>query len=107
MLNQREFAKLLDVSPSTIFNWERGITKPNKVYSQFLSSLYVKEGAEIDITPATIKAIRLSNDLSQTEFAEKLGVGVSTVADWEQGNHPPRKNAQKRIYKFYLEHRGV
>ena len=36
-----------------------------------------------------LKEIREEQDLSQKEVAEKLGVAVSTYANWEQGRTEP------------------
>lgn len=38
----------------------------------------------------TIKAARVNKDLTQTEFAEAVGVGVRTVQNWESGTSSPR-----------------
>ncbi len=34
--------------------------------------------------------LRTRLGLTQEKFAEKLGVDVSTVANWERGRHKPR-----------------
>lgn len=36
-----------------------------------------------------VKRIRASLELSQSQFAELLGVSVRTVQDWEQGKNTP------------------
>ena len=36
---------------------------------------------------------RIRGELSQTEFAELLGVSVRTLQDWEQGRHAPNAAA--------------
>lgn len=40
-------------------------------------------------TAADIRRIRTRTRMSQPIFAAMLGVGVSTVAQWEQGNKKP------------------
>lgn len=37
-----------------------------------------------------IKRIRGKAELSQAEFAERIGVSVRTLQDWEQDRHTPR-----------------
>ena len=47
-----------------------------------------------------IKNIRLNSFLSQTEFAEKLGVSFTTVNRWENGKAVPNLKARKAIDDF-------
>mgnify|MGYP003694619597 CR=1 FL=1 len=44
-------------------------------------------GRVINIPPVT--AIRESTGLSQSQFAEFIGVSVRTLQDWEQGRRAP------------------
>lgn len=41
------------------------------------------------VSPKTVKRTRLSLGLSQTLFAQLLGVSASTVQAWEQGKRQP------------------
>lgn len=41
-----------------------------------------------------IKALRLHMGLTQTEFAERLGVRQGTVSDWENGQSPARSTSK-------------
>ena len=50
-----------------------------------------------------IKQIRSSLNLSQTEFAEQLGVSFQTVNRWENGKVIPNRLAQSKIYDFCKE----
>lgn len=50
-----------------------------------------------------IKKIRESLLLTQTEFAEKLGVSFETVNRWENGRHKPTMKAKRKIKKLYEE----
>lgn len=47
-----------------------------------------------------IKQIRSYLKLSQTEFAEQLGVSFQTVNRWENGKVIPNRLAQSKIYDF-------
>lgn len=44
-----------------------------------------------------IKVIRKDEDMTQTEFANELGFGKSTVVKWESGVTEPNAAAQKLI----------
>lgn len=50
-----------------------------------------------------IKGIRCKSLLSQTDFAEKLGVSYSTVNRWETGKTLPTYKAMKSIELFCKE----
>lgn len=50
-----------------------------------------------------IKKIRAELDMSQTEFADKLGVTFASVNRWENGKAFPNKIAQVNIYNLCKE----
>ena len=45
----------------------------------------------------TIKAARVNKDLTQTDFAKAVGVGVRTVQNWETGVSSPRADKMPEI----------
>ena len=47
-------------------------------------------------TASTIKAIRVQLELTQAQFAEKLGCRQQTISEWELGLYTP-KNAYQRL----------
>ena len=51
-----------------------------------------------------IKSIREYLGLSQTEFADKIGVTFATVNRWENGRAIPTKLAQTTLYEYCKEH---
>ena len=51
-----------------------------------------------------IKSIREYLGLSQTEFADKIGVTFATVNRWENGRAIPTKQAQSTLYEYCKEH---
>ena len=106
MMTRAEFAKILGVSAETVRRWEDCKIEPKPIYQQFIQAYCVKHAVEIQMTPANIRAIRKGNGLTQEEFAKALGVGKSSVADWEMGRQQPQKSAQKKIYAFYKAHKG-
>lgn len=48
----------------------------------------------------TIKSIRRKGLLSQSDFADALGVSFSTVNRWENGKATPNYQALKKIKDF-------
>jgi putative transcriptional regulator len=55
--------------------------------------------APVDVTPAdvappAVRDLRRRAQLTQTEFAAKLGVPVETIRNWEQGKRAPRGPAR-------------
>ncbi len=105
MLSQSELAEMMGVTVATLWRWQNGLGKPNKIYMQFLKELEEKGKEQIQIRPETIRAIRKSNDLTQEEFAKILGTCAPTLGDWESGRHTPRKDMQRKIYEFYKKNR--
>lgn len=49
------------------------------------------------MTKEEVKQIRLKNNLTQTQFGEKLGVTLRTVQKWESGQHPVSETVVKLI----------
>ncbi|MFH1941749.1 MAG: helix-turn-helix domain-containing protein [bacterium] len=47
-----------------------------------------------------VKEIRLSLELTQEEFAHRLGVTLCTVSRWETGKTTPSRLAKKQILRF-------
>ncbi len=47
-----------------------------------------------DFKPEDVRAVRLSLEKSQTEFALLIGVSVATLRNWEQGRRMPEGPAR-------------
>ena len=64
----------------------------------------IRDGEEFPIAPASpasrdpaaahVRALRLRNQLTQEQFAAKLGVPLDTIRNWEQGKRTPRGPAR-------------
>ncbi len=54
----------------------------------------LKPARSFSYSPADIKAIRKTLDLSQPEFAMMIGVSVGTLRNWEQGRRSPEGPAR-------------
>ena len=77
-MNNEDFNLLLD-SVKEAVAIEKGLAKPSRV------TKFSKE---------TVAQIRKNSNKSQTEFADMIGVSVSTLRNWEQGTRKPNKSAQ-------------
>ena len=49
----------------------------------------------------TLKAARVNAGLTQANVAEKLGVAVSTVRNWENGTTFPKQPAIEKMCELY------
>lgn len=60
---------------------------------------------EFVVSIPDVKRIREQYQLSQTEFAQLLGVGARTLRNWEQGRREPRGTARVllRVAEKYPE----
>jgi putative transcriptional regulator len=77
-MKEQEFTKLVE-SIQQAGKIRRGELLPGRVF---------------EVQPADIKAIRQQLGKSQAEFALMIGVGVSTLQNWEQGRRRPEGPAQ-------------
>jgi DNA-binding XRE family transcriptional regulator len=53
--------------------------------------------------PALIRALRQRLDLTQEQFAQKVGVTYSTMNHWENGKRVPRPFLVKRLVEMKEE----
>ena len=49
----------------------------------------------------TLKAARVNVNMTQTEAAEKIGVAVSTIRNWEAGKTFPTKPMIDKLCEVY------
>ena len=98
------FAKRLQVSPSIIFLWESGRSRPSRRANvEALQKLFrgaaggraaAKPGARASrIDGRTIRAVRARLGLSREKFAKRVGVSPSMIFLWESGRSSPRRRA--------------
>ena len=52
------------------------------------------DAAPADVTPPAVRDLRRRAQLTQIEFAARLGVPVETIRNWEQGKRVPRGPAR-------------
>lgn len=111
-LTQKEMAELLDVSSSSVTNWEAGRATPGRKSRHRIEELHEMSPEEAqqelesarrppaEVSPEEVRRIRKEMDLSQTEFGEKLGVSTGTVSNWETGTSRPRSSNVEQIRKL-------
>jgi putative transcriptional regulator len=54
----------------------------------------VPPGADLSAPALDVRALRNRSQLTQVEFAERLGVPLETIRNWEQGKREPRGPAR-------------
>ena len=110
-MSYRTLGRAIDVSRTTVYLWEKGKSIPNaKMLLRLAEALHVTEmellyprdnGEPVvklnERVVQEIKRLRLLNEITQEEFAEKVGVTWVTVARWETGEVAP---AIKYLPKF-------
>ncbi|MDY5669409.1 MAG: helix-turn-helix transcriptional regulator [Bacilli bacterium] len=55
----------------------------------------------------SIKLLRNKMLLTQTEFAEKLGVSFASVNRWENGGYEPTMKVKRELMKLMKEYKVV
>lgn len=55
----------------------------------------------------SIKILRNKMLLTQTEFAEKLGVSFASVNRWENGGYEPTMKVKRELMKLMKEYKVV
>lgn len=71
---------------------------------QSIREMLAGQGAPVPVSP--VIAVRLQSGLSQSAFAQLLGVSLRTLQEWEQGRRTPSGAAQT-LLKIALKHPQV
>jgi len=107
MLSKKELAEKMGVSEGTVVKWEKGERKQSKRHCNTLMELY-NQSNTMKFSGEIIKQIRKSKGLTQEEFAKALGVGASTVRDWEHDRHEIKAEHKRKVFDFCAkEMKGV
>lgn len=114
-LTQAELAELLDVSGAAVTSWETGHTRPNRENRKKLADLQQKPRAEVEeeleeagisaaasreLSPDEVRRIREEAGLSQRELADRIGVSVNSVSNWETGRTSPRRSSVRKLLEL-------
>jgi DNA-binding transcriptional regulator YiaG len=102
-LTREVFAKKLQVSPSIIFLWESGRSRPSRRANVEALQKLFRSGPAAGAVKATgrasrldgrsIRAVRARLGLSREKFAKRVGVSPSMIFLWESGRSAPRRRA--------------
>lgn len=98
-LSQKELADKLNVSQTTISNWELGRVVPDAEQQRQLSSvLGGTEPGEGSLFADWLKRVRQRHNLTVPELAEKSGVSPPTIYSIESGRiSNPHRSTRKKL----------
>ncbi|MBI1769663.1 MAG: helix-turn-helix transcriptional regulator [Bacteroidetes bacterium] len=102
-LFQRDVAKLLGVTTSTITNWEKNRGGPAlRLIPKIIKFLeYDPSSDGSQLLGEKIKSYRRMQGLSIKKLARVLGIDPTTLARWESGESEPSGNLRKRFSRFF------
>jgi transcriptional regulator with XRE-family HTH domain len=114
-LTQVDAARLLGVGRATLRSWERGNPPPlghlrrlAAAYGVTVGAVAIASGVRAPVElhvehwsagdlPQVVRVLRRWSHLSQRELAQRCGVSVSTLRNWEHGRHEPAGSQRRRL----------
>lgn len=109
-LTVRGLAEELNVSKSTISGWENSTRKPDYLMITTLAQYFnvstdyllgAEESNSVSNFGSKLQKLRLSKNMSQQELADDLGIGRSTLANYEQDKREPNFHLLKIISHYF------
>ena len=92
------FRSELGTDETTLFRWERGMVQPQIRYFPHILKFLGYDPFPASVTLSDeLHAARRRLGLTQTAFAERLGVDPVTLRKWEQGRARPNRRSLKII----------
>jgi DNA-binding transcriptional regulator YiaG len=122
-ITQAELARLLSVSPASVTSWEAGKATPGRINRRAIADLLAASSEEVDqklgrsaavgavpvavrrrgLTADEIKNLRDKIGLSQKALAQKIGVSVNSISNWETGRTVPRARSVHQMLALAAE----
>lgn len=103
-LRQKDLAKQLCVTASSVYNWEANQSVPELRFVPAIINFVGYNPLPVATTIAD-QLVRRRTELgmSQKEAAQQMGVDPSTLAQWERSEREPNGTLGKRIARFLAE----
>ncbi len=102
-LLQKEVAKIIGVSASTITNWEVHRTEPAFWHlPKIITFLGYAPETEAKTLGERIVAARKLRGMSQKALARELGVDPGTVAKWERDERRPGQKLGEALDRWFV-----
>ena len=115
-LSASDYARLVGVSPLTIYSWEHGRSKPRKdqlnrwlkvrgmAKKKAWDTLGLQElSGRHTFSPDAVYAERERLELSAADYGELVGVSMLTIYNWEKGKSFPRE----KLLAKWLDVKGI
>jgi len=103
-LFQREVAKKIGVTESTVWRWERNETSPP---ARFIPAIITFLGCDPSPPPRLFSESLLKTrkllGLTQKAMARRLGVDPTTLARWEHGQSQPSKRCRQTLKADFVK----
>lgn len=103
-LTKVQLSTFFNVSDITIYLWEHNRVQPSLVHIPKIIELlgrdpYEKKPKDLG---DKIREYRRVHGLTKKKLAEQLGIDLSTLAGWENGEHQPTKKLLDKMAGFNL-----
>jgi transcriptional regulator with XRE-family HTH domain len=107
-LQVKELAKILNITPATLINWEQGNNKPttthNKAVINFLG--YCPLPTTLKLIKSIGQQVRLKRmyeGLTAKQLARIIGIDTTTILRWESRDTNPTCEKICKCFVLYLE----
>lgn len=107
-LRQVDVARILNVNPWTLCNWENGYTEPVvERYPAIMAFLGYCPYQRGDTLAKQIFLHRIHRGLSHRELARLIAVDPGSISRWETGDRTPTKNMRRVLEQFFETKSGA
>ena len=106
-LSQKGLAEQIGITPTRLNYWEKDKRQPDNEYlvkianALFVSTDYLLGNEIILSIDKRIRRCRAQNNMTQQELANKLGLPLSDICDFESGNKKPSSTQHKKLAEVF------